>query len=332
MNISNEIQNFFGGNWLNAVGGTDWLILIFLFLGVFVVTIGISSMFRPTKSLQTRLKGGHAEEDRPKLSLKRADPDTKFHQALKQLEKHVVLTNEAERSAIRTRLVQTGYNSESAVQIYYLARIFLAIALPIIFLLLAPTYWPEMSTQKLVMIAGGLAGAGIYLPYRYIEAKLAGRKKAIENGFPDSLDMLVVCVEAGLGMDAALVRVGGQLVSAHPILAEQFGIVALELRAGKTREEALRNLGLRTAVPDVSNFVTLLIQSEALGADLTQTLKVQADEMRNKRMMRAEETAAKLPVKLTLPLVICILPAMFAVVLGPGLINIARNVLPHLGN
>lgn len=332
MNIINEVQNFFGGNWINAIGDGNWLILAFLFLGVFVVTIGLSTMFRPAKSLETRLKGERPEGDRPELTLKRTNPDSAFHQALKQLEKHVVLTNEKERSAIRTRLIQTGYNSEAAVRIYYLARIFLAVALPIGFLLLAPTYWPEMSTNKLVMIAGGLAGAGLYLPFRYIESKLQGRKKAIENGFPDALDMLVVCVEAGLGMDAALVRVGAQLVAAHPILAEQFGIVALELRAGKTREEALRNLAMRSAVEDVSNFVTMLIQSEALGADLSQTLTVQADEMRNKRMMRAEETAAKLPVKLTVPLVLCILPAMFAVVLGPGLINIVRNVLPHLGN
>lgn len=278
------------------------------------------------------MKGEETEDDRPKLSLKREDPDTAFHQALAQLEKHVVLTNDAERTAIRERLIQTGYGNESAVRIYYLVRIVLAIALPITFLLLAPTQWPEMSTRTLIMIAGGLAGLGIYLPYRSVESKLVKRKLAIENGFPDALDMLVVCVEAGLGLDAALVRVGGQIASAHPILAEQFGILALELRAGKTREEALRNLGERTAVADVCNFVTLLIQSEALGADLTQTLAVQADEMRNKRMMRAEEKASQLPVKLTMPLIGCILPAMFAVVLGPGLINIARNVLPHLGN
>ena len=319
-------------NLLNLISGGDWLLLVFLFLGVFVATLGIATMFRPTKSIETRVKGEQAGDDRPKLSLKRTDPDTAFHQALKKLEKHVVLTNDDERSAIRIRLIQTGHGSESAVRIYYLIRIFLAITLPIGFLLLAPTYWPEMTTQKVVMIAAGLAGLGIYLPYRYVEGKLVTRKRAIENGFPDALDMLVVCVEAGLGMDAALVRVGGQIATAHPVLAEQFGIVALELRAGKSREEALRNLASRTGVADVSNFVTLLIQSEALGADLSQTLKVQADEMRNKRMMRAEETAAKLPVKLTLPLVLCILPAMFAVVLGPGLINIARNVLPHLGS
>lgn len=321
-----------GNNFLNLISGGDWLLMVFLFLGVFVVTLGITTMFRPTKSLEARVKGEDVGVDRPQLSLKRTDPDSAFHQALKRLEKHVVLTNDKERTAIRIRLIQTGHAGESAVRMYYLIRIFLAIALPICFLLLAPTYWPEMTTQKVVMIAGGLAGVGIYLPYRYIEAKLVGRKRSIENGFPDALDMLVVCVEAGLGMDAALVRVGGQIETAHPVLAEQFSIVALELRAGKSREEALRNLATRTGVADVSNFVTLLIQSEALGADLSQTLKVQADEMRNKRMMRAEETAAKLPVKLTLPLVLCILPAMFAVVLGPGLINIARNVLPHLGN
>jgi tight adherence protein C len=332
MDILDKLVNLMSTDLINAIGGGDGLLLSFLFLSVFAVSLVVSSMFRPSRSLRARLQGDDAEDERPQLSLKRRDPDTAFHLALKQLEKHVVLTNDEERTAIRMRLIQAGYGNESAVQIYYLLRIVLAIALPVVFLFMAPTYWPEMPTKKLVMIAGGLAGAGIYIPFRFVDAKLARRKQFIENGFPDALDMLVVCVQAGLGLDAALVRVGSQIASAHPILAEQFGIVALELRAGKSREEALRNLATRTAVADVSNFVTLLIQSEALGADLTQTLKVQADEMRAKRMLRAEETASKLPVKLTLPLVSCILPAMFAVVLGPGLINIARNVLPHLGN
>jgi tight adherence protein C len=118
--------------------------------------------------------------------------------------------------------------------------------------------------------------------------------------------------------------------TAHPILAQELGRVNLELRAGKSREEALQALAQRTGVQDLANFVTLLVQSDQLGASLSQTLRVQAAEMRSKRMMRAEETAQKLPVKLTIPLVLCILPAMFAVVLGPAIINVARNLLPHL--
>ncbi len=208
----------------------------------------------------------------------------------------------------------------------------LAVSLPVAVLLMAPTLAPEMPLKKVLGIAFGLSLAGLFLPYRWVQSKIDNRQRAITDGFPDALDMLVVCVEAGLGMDQAFVRVGQQIGTPHPVLASLLGFVALELRAGKSREEALRNFAMRSGVQDVTTFVMLLIQSEELGADLSLTLKVQADEMRAKRMMRAEETAHKLPVKLTIPLVLCILPAMFAVVLGPGLVSIAIHVLPALGN
>jgi len=174
-------------------------------------------------------------------------------------------------------------------------------------------------------------GAAAVLPGRWRSRRAGRYRRAIARGFPDALDMMVVCVEAGLGLDAALSRVGGQIAPAHPLLAAELALVALELLAGKSREAALRACAARTGVAEIASFATLLIQSDALGSGIAQTLRVQAEEMRAARMLRAEEMAHTLPVKLTIPLVACILPAMIAVVLLPGIITIVRDVLPGLG-
>jgi tight adherence protein C len=142
--------------------------------------------------------------------------------------------------------------------------------------------------------------------------------------------MLMVCVEAGLGLDGAFTRVGTQMAAAHPVLAEHFGLVSLELRAGKSREAALRNLADRIGLLEVTSFVVLLIQSDLLGTSIGRTLRIQAEEMRLKRMLRAEEKAYKLPVKMAIPLVLCLLPAIVTVVALPGIIRIIRVMLPIL--
>ena len=312
--------------------GNAWIPLTILFVAVLIATFGIAALFRPRKSIHERVSPPETDRDRPVVSLRHREPDTTFHHLLKSLDTYIVATNEDERSVVRLRMIRAGYFGETAVRLYYIVRVLLAVTLPVAFLLLVPSMSPDMPTNKMIGIAVVSCLAGLYLPYRYVDSKVKARQRLIQEGFPDALDMLVVCVEAGLGLDAAVVRVADQIAKPHPVLAEQFGFIALELRAGKTREEALRNFGMRSGVEDVNTFVMLLIQSEALGADLSQTLRVQPDEMRTKRMMRAEEQAHKLPVKLTMPLVGCILPAMFAVVLGPAMISIIRNVLPHLGN
>jgi tight adherence protein C len=209
-------------------------------------------------------------------------------------------------------------------------RLVFAVALPLVFVLVAPMWGAERWAVSTLGFAA-LMGVGAYiLPVRWQARRSVRRHRAIIRSFPDALDMMVVCVEAGLGLDAALNRVAAQIAPAHPALGAELALVALELRVGTGRDVALHNLGRRTGVPELISFATLLVQSDALGTGIAKALRVQADEMRAVRLLHAEELAHALPVKLTLPLVFLILPAMLAVVLLPGLITIARDVLPHL--
>jgi tight adherence protein C len=173
--------------------------------------------------------------------------------------------------------------------------------------------------------------AGLYLPSLFISAKAARREQEIINGFPDGLDLMLVCVEAGLGLDSAFARVGMEMTRSHPRLAEQFGAVVLELRAGRSHEDALRRMADRSGADEIRAFATLLIQSSKLGSSIAQTLRVYAAEMRERRRLRAEEKAHRLPVLLSVPLVGCMLPVMIGVLMLPGVIRVIRQVMPHLG-
>lgn len=321
------------GDLAASASGDQWPVLALVFGAVLLAILGIAATMQSQSTVRQRLAGGDraAAGQRKRPSLRPEDALTPTARALKGIERHFLPTNEEERSSIRLRMIRAGYPGEAAVAAYFISRVVLAVGLPAAFLFLVPSIDPTMPSRKILMIAAGLCALGLYLPYRITQSRTESRQRLMTEAFPDALDMLVVCVEAGLGMDAAFVRVSQQLAKPHPVLAEQLGLVALELRAGKAREDVLRNLGIRTGVEDINSFATLLIQSEALGTNLAQTLKVQAEEMRTKRMLRAEEKAHQLPVKLTIPLVAFILPAMFAVVLGPGIIGIVRNILPHLG-
>ena len=188
-----------------------------------------------------------------------------------------------------------------------------------------------MDLQDIALVAGALGFVGLYLPGFWLSRGISHRQAAVAEGFPDALDMMVVCVEAGLGLDAAFTRVGTHIAKARPIVATHLGLVALELRAGKSREEALRNMAERIGLEEIKSFTTLLIQSDALGASISQTLRIYSEEMRMKRVMRAEEKAHKVPVLLSIPLVTCILPAMLTVLLLPGVILILRSVIPSMG-
>ena len=160
----------------------------------------------------------------------------------------------------------------------------------------------------------------------FINSKASSRRQEILNGFPDTLDLMLVCVEAGLGIDAAFSRVGTEIVSSHPLLANLFANVSLELRAGKSREMALRTLARRTAIPEISAFTTLIIQSDKLGASIATALKVYASEMREARRMRAEEKAHRIPVLLSIPLVLFLLPSMLSVLALPPVINMKNTM------
>lgn len=233
---------------------------------------------------------------------------------------------------VRTRLQQAGLDESRAGIWFALTRLLLAAAAPGTAGAVAGDTLAAMAPWQAAALLVGLAVAGLQAPVAWLNRRIARRQRTIAESFPDALDMMVVCVEAGLGLDAALARVATQIAPAHPRLAAELDTVTLELRAGKSREDALRNFAARVALPEVLSFVTLLVQSEALGAGIAQTLRVHAEDMRAGRLLRAEEMAHKLPVKLTIPLVLCILPAMLAAVLLPGMITIVRHILPGLGN
>jgi tight adherence protein C len=176
----------------------------------------------------------------------------------------------------------------------------------------------------------GLAALGYFLPNAFLEQRIAQRKREVFESFPDAMDLITVCVEAGLGLDAALSRVGEEMHVRSPILGEELHLINLELRAGSSRERALRNLALRTGVEEIDALVAMLVQSDRFGTSVADSLRVHAESLRTKRRLRAEEAAAKIAVKLLFPLIFFIFPSMLLVLLGPALIGIHSILLPTL--
>ena len=233
-------------------------------------------------------------------------------------------------NALRQKLIAAGFTAPHAPRVYTLVRLVLVIALPVIVLGL---YWYSQSTPGMVKLYFSViiaAVMGLYLPNIFIRAKADRRQREIINGFPDALDLMLVCVEAGLGLEAAFSRVGMEMTRSHPRLAEQLGAVVLELRAGRSHEDALRRMADRAGADEIRAFATLLIQSTKLGSSIAQTLRTYAAEMRERRRMRAEEKAHRLPVLLSIPLVACMLPVMIGVLMLPAVIRVMRAVLPAL--
>jgi tight adherence protein C len=231
---------------------------------------------------------------------------------------------------LRQRLAAAGFESSYAPRVYTLVRLGLVVLLPSIVLL---AHWLSADPPGLVALyiqAMVAALVGLYVPNLFIRAKADRRQRELINGFPDALDLMLVCVEAGLGLEAAFNRVGQEMVHSHPLISKQLGTVVLELRAGRSREDALRRLADRAEVDEIRAFATLLIQSTKLGSSIGQTLRIYAAEMREKRRMRAEEKAHRLPVLLSVPLVACMLPVMIGVLMLPAFIRVVRTVLPAM--
>jgi tight adherence protein C len=208
--------------------------------------------------------------------------------------------------------------------IYWGARIGLVLALGAGSFVLAPLVTDKFTGVLMGIIWG--AAAGWIGPVFYIRSRIQKRQKDIQRALPDALDMLVVCVEAGLGLNQALVRVAEEIHHVSPLLGQQMMMVNLEIRAGTAREEALRNFSDRTGLSDVSSLVSMLIQTDRFGTSVANALRVQASSLRTKRRQRTEEAAAKTAIKLVFPLVLFIFPALFVVILGPALIQIFETL------
>jgi tight adherence protein C len=246
------------------------------------------------------------------------------------IEKSGISLVDTNGDSLRARLIAAGYASPTAPKLFTAIRLIMLVVLPSFAVGMVVLTGSQISVFKLYLLGVGLAVFGLYAPNLFISAKADRRREAIINGFPDSLDLMLVCVEAGLGMEAAFDRVGREMIDSHPLVAQMLSVVTLELRAGSTREEALRNMANRTQVSEIRSFSTLLIQSDKLGSSVGETLRVYASEMREKRRMRAEEKAHRLPVLISIPLVACMLPVMIGVLMLPAIIRVIREMLPAM--
>ena len=241
-----------------------------------------------------------------------------------------------EDSPVRLRLMNAGWRSPAAASLYFTAKTVLALVLP---LLGIAAVWLSHTTLAdnralLGILLSVLGGIGYYVPNMVLSHCRTVRQREIFEGFPDAIDLLTVCIEAGLSMDAALMRVAEEIAISSPAVASELELMLLELRSGFTKEKALRNLALRTGVEDVNAFVSMLIQAERFGTSIGASLRVMSDMLRTRRRLLAEERAAKIALKLMFPLIFCIFPALLTVLLGPPFIHIYRVLMPsmaHLG-
>jgi tight adherence protein C len=303
------------------------ILVIVVFFGVVITGafVGMKMYVRPKEALD-RVVGGASQQGVESMP---SHPSLAFHDLIKRIGNYVPQSPK-DVAVMQRRLIRAGIRGENAMKILYGAKAFFGILLPVLtatFVLGAATD----SSNKLILILAATA-TGFFGPNEYVRRKAAERQKQIGRGLPNALDLLVVCVESGLGLDQAILQVAKELEAAHPEISEEFGIVNLELKAGKRRVEALRNLGERTGVEDLKKLVAVLIQADRFGTGVAQSLRAHADFMRVQYRQVAEEKAAKLGVKLIFPIFFCILPSLFVVTVGPVAMKIVRELIPMMSN
>jgi tight adherence protein C len=226
--------------------------------------------------------------------------------------------------AVRGFLVQAGFSDPDAVSIYWASRLGLAVGLGLAGMLALPLVVGGTTTQIVLGIVW-LATLGWVAPAFYVRSRLKARQKELQRALPDMLDMLVVCVEAGLGLNQALIRVSEEIDHVSKVMSEQLSLINLEMRAGTPRDEALKRLAERTGLSDIRGLVSMIIQTDRFGTSVADALRVHSVTMRTKRRQQAEEAAAKTTIKLVFPLVLFVFPALFVVVLGPSVLMILRT-------
>ncbi|ANH74861.1 type II secretion system (T2SS), F family protein [Ralstonia insidiosa] len=306
-----------------------------LLAGTFLVVFGavLVALFilRPS-ILQQRL--GQIDREAPSFLPQQAPSDWvhRIGQLAKPLARASLPKEGWEDSTLRARFVHAGWRSPDAIPIYFGIKTALAAGIPLaLSVLLFDRFDASHQTAYLATLLGG-ALFGFYLPNVVLALKIKRRKRDIFEAFPDSLDLIMVCVEAGLGLDAAVLRVVEDMRSARPAMAEEYELLTLELRAGLAREKALRNFAARTGVDDVEMLVAMLIQADRFGTSVAESLRVHSDMLRTKRQMLAEERAAKIGTKVLFPLIFCLFPALYVVLLGPAGIQIVAGLRSVINN
>ena len=296
------------------------LLPLLAFLFATLIVIGAAYAFAPggPSTIEQRLG------ELTGAAIRTADPNTSYGRAIVaglQRVGSMAPKSPSEMTKLQQRLVQAGYRNREALLIFLGVRIGCAL---LMFVLLST----PLLVRPNMLFALGACGFGYLLPSMVLGRLAKRRQHRIRLGLPDVLDLLVVSVEAGLGLDQAIQRVGEELAFAHPDLSDELRLINLELRAGKGRSEALRNLAERTGVDDVSSLVAMLVQTDKFGTSVAQSLRVHSETVRTKRRQRAEEAAAKTGVKMVFPLVFCIFPAIWVVTIGPAAIKFIQVLVP----
>ncbi len=292
-------------------------------LGVLLVLVTIPIMIKQAKDPIDRLKKSQHEAKSGipgKQRLRSAGRNEKLDKYANFLEPQ----DEKQLSQIKLTLMQAGYRNRDAVRYFHFAQFALGIG----GLLLGVIYFvffmsgQETTTQQTLMYTLGPGGIGYMIPKYWVTKRKQQRQTEIEEGFPDSLDMMLTCVEAGQSLDQAIVRVAKEIRASYPSLADEFEIVSHQVKAGRDKPSVLNEMAERCGVQDISSFVTVLIQSQNFGTSIADALRVYAGEMRDKRVMRAEEKANKLPTKMTLATMMLTVPPLLIILVGPSVIGI----------
>jgi len=295
------------------------------FLGLILVLVTLPIMLQKEEDPLEKLKAG----GRVKTKETANKPTAKLRQAQKKdkLEKYSTFLepqNQEDYSAVKLKLLQAGYTSKNAVRMYHFAQFALGLAGLIAGLVYAfgALDFENLTTQDRVMYILGPGIAGYFFPKYWVTRRQSARQDAIVNGFPDSLDMMLVCIEAGQSLDQSIIRVAKEMRGGFPDLAHEFEIVSYEMKAGKDKTQVFKDMAERCGVADIASFVSVLVQSQQFGTSISDALKVYSNEMRDKRVMRAEEKANTLPTKMTLATMLLTIPPLLIILIGPSIYDI----------
>ncbi|HTJ92911.1 MAG TPA: type II secretion system F family protein [Pararobbsia sp.] len=303
-------------------------ILAFMFLLVFCASLKFMSLLKPDP-IRRRLEGIAPAVNTGGIE---READMQWVERVRKISERVgklsLPKDDLDQSALRRRFMNAGFRHRSVPAYYFAAKSVLALAFPLIALLTVGSSIDPGHRIYLLCLLLFSSAIGFYLPNGVLAHLIEKRQRALFEDLPDALDLMTVCVEAGLSLDAAMLRVTEELGVRSRALKEEFELVLLELRAGSGREKALRNLALRTGVEDIDTLAAMLIQADRFGTSVGDSLRVFIDNLRTKRRLRAEEKAAKIALKLLFPLMFCIFPTLIAVLIGPAALQIARQLLP----
>lgn len=300
------------------------------FLLIFAISIVVKNRQSPTKKRLSKLVSDQGPSKRPatgKQTLLTPKKDTIATKISKPLHKLSSIDKRSVRQKMHLKLVRAGYRSDQAIYNYLAAKIICPIFFVAFFMFFRMIY--KFETQTLISVLL-LVIIGFFLPPIWVFLMTKVRQEKIFKGLPDALDLMVVCVESGLGIDMTFKRVGEEIRPLCKDLSEEFNLTNLEVRAGISRDVAFKNMNTRIDLPEINSLMTMLTQTSRFGTSLAKALRVHADAMRKKRRQMAEETAAKSSVKLVFPLVLFIFPAIFVVLVGPGALQIIKYLIPAL--